>query len=329
MFTLFVALLIAFSLFKVAVFLVRYVRGWMGRGRVLSTATGSEYIQTQSIAETRQLLHKYQQKHSDISWAKASAIDTASNLSGSQDEHRVPKRLSRSERRLLHKMDVQLRENYLDLIELSWYQLVIIFLVGSVLGLCLEEIWMYITAGLTESRVGLVWGPFSPLYGFGGVLLTSMAWEMRRRKAPWWVVFLISACVGGLLEQITGWSMEYLLGAYSWSYLHLPDAISQWVAWRFLFFWGLIGLIWYRYIMPEVVYIIGVSTTYRQVVFVGLLALYLALDISMTAACFYRCSQRDRGIAPANSFETWIDEHYSDEFIEARFQNLVFGTPGN
>ena len=54
---------------------------------------------------------------------------------------------------------------YLDTMHLGWYQVVILFIVGCMAGLLIEEIWMLITAGLTESRVGLIWGPFSPLYG--------------------------------------------------------------------------------------------------------------------------------------------------------------------
>ncbi len=322
------SLLGAFLIFKLVVVIIRAARGWLGRGRVLSSTSDSDYIQGEDLAHTRELLLAYQEKHSDVERIKASAHDQVATLRGRDEAAEVvPKRLSREERKTLYKMSIQLRERYLDLVHLGWYQLVIIFLVGSVLGLFLEEIWMYVTAGLTQSRVGLVWGPFSPLYGFGGVLLTVMAWRLRKHNAPVWAVFLISAIVGGLLEQITGWTMQHYLHAYSWSYLHLPDAISQWVAWRFLFFWGLIGLIWYRYIMPEVVYIIGMSSTYRQVIFVGLLAIYLAFDIFMTVACFYCKAERDAGIPASNSFEVWVDEHFNNEFIEGRFQNLVFGSP--
>ena len=96
---------------------------------------------------------------------------------------------------------------YLDGMSLGWYQIAIIFFIGCVAGLLIEEIWMLITAGLTENRVGLVWGPFSPLYGFGSVFLTVVSFELRRHGAKGWQVFLVAAVIGGLLEQITGWSM--------------------------------------------------------------------------------------------------------------------------
>lgn len=216
-------------------------------------------------------------------------------------------------------------DEYLDHLHLGWYQAVIIFFLGSMAGLLIEEVWMLVSAGLTESRVGLVWGPFSPLYGLGAVLLTWMSFYLRSRGASGWQVFLVSAVVGGVLEQLAGWSMSTFFDAESWTYLHLPDHITQWVAWRFLAAWGVLGLVWCRAVMPRLLYQIGMPTTRRQAVFVTLVAVYLVVDVAMTLVCFNRKTERDAGVPPANAFEQWVDTNYSDEFIAGRFQNLKIG----
>ena len=216
-------------------------------------------------------------------------------------------------------------DEYLDHLHIGWYQVIIIFFLGSMAGLLIEEVWMLATSGLTQSRPGLVWGPFSPLYGFGAVFLTILSFFLRRKNAKGWQVFLASAVVGGALEQLAGWSMSTLFDAESWTYLHLPDHISQWVAWRFLLIWGLLGLVWCRAVTPRLLYQIGMPTTRRQAVFVTLVALYLVADVTMTLVCFDRKTERDAGIPPANAFEEWVDTNYSDEFIAGRFQNLKIG----
>lgn len=216
-------------------------------------------------------------------------------------------------------------DEYLDHLHLGWYQMVIIFLLGSMAGLLIEEVWMLASAGLTENRVGLVWGPFSPLYGLGAVILTLLSFILRKRNARSWQVFLVSAVMGGALEQFAGWTMSTVFDAESWTYLHLPDHITQWVAWRFLLMWGLLGLVWCRAIMPRLLYQIGMPTTRRQAIFVSLVAIYLVADIAMTLVCFNRKTARDAGVPPANAFEEWVDTNYSDEFISARFQNLKIG----
>ena len=216
-------------------------------------------------------------------------------------------------------------DEYLDHLRLGWYQAVIIFFLGSMAGLLIEEVWMLVSAGLTESRVGLVWGPFSPLYGLGAVLLTWLSFFLRSRGAAGWQVFLVSAVVGGALEQLAGWSMSTFFDAESWTYLHLPDHITQWVAWRFLAAWGVLGLVWCRAVMPRLLYQIGMPTTRRQAVFVTLVAVYLVADVAMTLACFDRKAERDAGEPPSNAFEQWVDTNYNDEFISSRFENLKIG----
>ena len=232
-------------------------------------------------------------------------------------------KFSEEQIRALKDARLAVRDDFLDHMHPGFYQYVIIFIVASVAGLLLEMTWMYLSAGRTELRVGLVWGPFSPLYGFGACLLTGVLWNFREASKV--QVFFVSALLGGGLEQTTGMLMENLFHAQSWTYLGLPDAITQWVAWRFLFAWGVIGLVWCRVVMPEVLYRIGEPTSRAQVVVVAALTTFLIVDMLATVYCFYRKAQRDVGIPPANAVEAYVDTHFSDEFIQNRFQNLVVG----
>ena len=223
----------------------------------------------------------------------------------------------------LREARASVREDFLEHMRPGFYHYVIIFIVASVAGLILEMVWMFVSSGRTELRVGLVWGPFSPLYGFGACLLTMVLWNFR--TAPRGQVFVLSALLGGGLEQTTGMLMENLFHAQSWTYLGLPDAITQWIAWRFIFAWGVIGLVWCRVVMPEVIYRIGEPTTRAQVVIVTVMTVLLIVDMLATVFCFYRKAQRDAGIPPSNPVDAYVDARFNDEFIANRFQNLVVG----
>ena len=236
--------------------------------------------------------------------------------------------LTREQRRAVRTIERQAQAEYLDKMSLGWFHIVSIFVVASFLGLVIEQVYSFVVRGATESRVGLVWGPFSPLYGFGAVFLTLICWQLRRRGAGNAAVFCTAMAVGGVLEQVTGWGMETLLHASSWDYTGYPGALSKWVCVPYLFFWGVLGLVWARLLMPTMLYRIGMPSTVRQVAFVALLALYLGTDIFMTVSCFGRMAARDAGIPAQTPFQAWVDEHYSDSFIAGRFQNLVIGTGG-
>ena len=57
-------------------------------------------------------------------------------------------------------------EKKLTIHHLFWY-----FLIFSVFGLIIETIYCYISSGTLESRKGLLWGPFCPVYGISGAAL--------------------------------------------------------------------------------------------------------------------------------------------------------------
>ncbi len=247
----------------------------------------------------------------------------AAKWSEQDSSGRVRAKMSRDQQQAIARARLQMREDFLDDHAPGLYQYIIIFLIASVLGLVIETVYIYIVFGIFESRVGLVWGPFSPLYGVGAVLLTLVLWPLR--KQPVWRLFLISAVLGGLLEQFAGWSMETFMHAQSWTYLGLPDHITQWIAWRFLAMWGLLGVVWARAIMPEMIYRIGEPVSRRQVVVVTLLSAFIVLDVVMTIACFWRAGQRFQGVPPRNPFESYVDMHFDDKFIASTFENVRIG----
>ncbi len=214
---------------------------------------------------------------------------------------------------------------------LGWYQVTIIFFLWSFAGLILEEAWMRLTMGVEQSRAGLVWGPFSPLYGTGAVLLTAVLLRLHCVGASRMQIFLASALVGGVLEQTAGWVMQTFLGIVAWDYISggVPGALSKWVALPFLFMWGALGCLWDCSIMPGLLRVIGGPTTKKRSTFAVLIAMFLLLDIVVTLVCFGRMVERGANIPPANPIEEWVDSQYDDEFVAERFSNWEnANTPG-
>lgn len=215
------------------------------------------------------------------------------------------------------------RERYLSQARLGITHYIVIFIVASVLGLLAEELWMWVSQGRVESRVGVVWGPFSPLYGFGALVFTVVLWNFR--DSPWYEVFLVSMGTGAAIEQTTGLCMEYFWHAQSWTYIGLPDAITQWICWTSVLLWGVLGVVYGRVVLPEAVWIMGEPSSRVQAVVVGVLVALVSVDLIATAYCFFRMEQRALGIAPQNVVDVYVDSRMGDDFIENRFENLVVG----
>ena len=105
-------------------------------------------------------------------------------------------------------------------IKLNYFNLFWVFFVCCVLGLVLEDIW-HMTVndpGVYQDRAGMLFGPFSPIYGFGAVLMT-MVLNRFYKKNPI-IIFLVSALLGASFEVFVGWFMQTAFGVVSWSYSH-------------------------------------------------------------------------------------------------------------
>ena len=151
-------------------------------------------------------------------------------------------------------------------IKLNYFNLFWVFLVCCVLGLIAEDIW-HMTVddpGVYQDRAGMLFGPFSPIYGFGAVLMT-MVLNRFYKKNPI-IIFLVSAVLGASFEVFVGWFMQTSFGVVSWSYSHMklfgmPDPLAVLTGGRtctgFACLWGLGGLIWIKLLLPRLLKLIN------------------------------------------------------------------------
>ena len=213
-------------------------------------------------------------------------------------------------------------------IELDFFNLLWIFVIASVAGVVIESIYhvLVVDFGHYEDRAGLLWGPFSPIYGFGAVLMTLAL--NRFHNAPIPVVFLISAVIGGAFEYFVSWFMEYAFGAIAWDYTGTFGSINGRTNFAFGVMWGLLGLVWVRTILPFIKRVfshVDARSMLARLV-TAALSLFMALNIAVTLLALDREGQRAAGV-PATTWEQrFFDEHFPDSYLQSRMQNMsVYG----
>lgn len=219
----------------------------------------------------------------------------------------------------------QVRPN-LGFLKLDYFTLFWIFVAGSIFGLAVETLFHAIVFGGLESRAGLVWGPFSPIYGVGAVLLTVfLNWFYHSHNL---IVFMVAMVLGSCIEYITSLLMEHLWGAIAWDYTGTFGSINGRTNFAFGVMWGLLGLLWVRMIMPlikEVFSRVNAKTTLARCV-TAVLSVFLALDIAVTVLALNREGERANGVAATTWEQRFFDEHFPDSYLQARFQNMsVYG----
>ncbi len=217
-------------------------------------------------------------------------------------------------------------------IKLNYFNLFWVFFVCSVVGLILEEVWhmVVVDPGVYQDRAGMLFGPFSPIYGFGAVLMT-MALNRFYKKNPL-IIFLVSALIGGAFEVFVGWFMQTSFGVVSWSYSHIrlfgmPDTIAVLTGGRtctpFACMWGLGGLIWIKVLLPRLLKPINMIPWKRRYSATVILTAVMLIDGVMTLQSLDYWYQRVNGTVRNIPVAQFYDKHFDNEYMENRFQSMT------
>ena len=227
-------------------------------------------------------------------------------------------------------------------LRMDFFNVFWIFTVSCVVGLVLEVIWhmTVVDPGVYQDRAGLLYGPFSPIYGFGAVIITMML--NRLWKAPVVVQFAVAAVVGAAFEFAVSYWMEFSFGITAWDYsnytlpfLNIPDPIAVMCGGRtstmFLFIWGILGIVWLHMMLPLLLKIInGIPWNWRYGL-TAVCALLMVVDCTLTVASYDCWYQRQAGVMDQKkqtAIDEFCNEHYDNAFMEHRFQSMTMN-PGN
>ena len=204
---------------------------------------------------------------------------------------------------------------------LHFYKLFWIFLIGCVVGYVVEMFWCYIKMGYFESRQGLVYGPFSPVYGFGAVLFTLlMCWL---RKASGILIFTISAISGAFFEFFCSFFQENVFGTLSWEYSNSPFNLAGRTNLKYAVYWGILGFVFIRHTLPWISRLIEKIPKKVGVPLTNVLIVLMAVDIIISAAAVKQWSNRQLGVeSQSNVVTTFLNTHFPDERMEEIYPNM-------
>lgn len=124
-------------------------------------------------------------------------------------------------------------------ISLDFFNLFWIFVIGCMIGLVVETIYHWYYYGEYQDRAGMLWGPFSPIYGFGAGFMTILL--NRLWRSNWVLIFFSSALIGGVFEYCSSWFMEVAFGIKAWDYTGEWLSIGGRTSGKYMVFWGIIG----------------------------------------------------------------------------------------
>lgn len=214
-----------------------------------------------------------------------------------------------------------MEERKLDKSSLIWY-----FLIFSIFGLLIETLYCYITTGVLESRQGLVYGPFCPIYGCGAIIYIIF---LNRYKGSKLKLFFTGALLGSIVEYILSYGMEAIYSNRFWDYSYTRYHINGRISLTYTMFWGILAVVLIKWIKPLIDIIINkININIRKkleiaiiILFIidGLLTVWAVKSYTMRAQEVYWCTIENVEYTSKNTIDEIL---FSNEKMMRTFPNI-------
>ena len=119
--------------------------------------------------------------------------------------------------------------------------LILIMVFSGVFGFIYEELFYKIDLGYFTKR-GSTFGPWIPIYVFGGAAYTLLVYPYKENPL---LVFVLCVAVSGTMEYITGWVLYHVFDTRLWDYnteIWNFGNIGGYVCLRSVLFFGISGM---------------------------------------------------------------------------------------
>lgn len=204
---------------------------------------------------------------------------------------------------------------------LSADKLVWVFLISSLLGDLIETLYCGFVNGEWMSRSSLLYGPFSLVWGIGAVVLTVSLLPLSKKNDRW--VFIGGFFIGGAYEYLCSVFTELVFGTVFWDYSYMPLNIGGRTNVLFMFFWGLLSVVWIKSVYPPMSKAIERIPPIAGKLITWIIVAAMLLNGSLTGMAMLRYNFRRAGYEAASDYDAFLDTNYTDERIEKRWPNMI------
>ena len=206
----------------------------------------------------------------------------------------------------------------------DWWKLLLIFTIFSMIGWFCESIYCSIPAKKFINR-GFLNGPFCPVYGVGGVLVTSLLVPFQEN---WGILFIAGMLITSIVEYITGFLLEKLFHTKWWDYSQKKFNLHGRVCLKNSLLFGVMSVLVMKVIFPPISRLIDrIPSSWLPVIAV-ILIVYFAADTYATVRSILqlngKLAELERALEDLRQRAEEAKKHRLEAFqsaIESRLDN--------
>ena len=202
----------------------------------------------------------------------------------------------------------------------EFFKLFWIFVFGCIMGYVMEVIFNFVRTGEFETRQGLIYGPFAPVYGIGTLAFYLILPKFKKM----WQVILVSGVLGGVTEYLCSYFQEKLFGTISWDYSNQLFNFNGRTSILYCLVWGALGVAFIKFVYPyfdkifdKVLYKIGTK------VITAFAVVFMIFNISISSLAAQREYERREHIEAGSRMDVFLDEHFPDEILDEVYRNRI------
>lgn len=202
------------------------------------------------------------------------------------------------------------------------YKIFWIFMMGGIMGCILETIWCYFAFGEISSRTSNLFLPFSSVWGLGCALFTVFLHSTKEMKT--FNIFIKGYVLGGIFEFICGYFCQVLLGVTFWDYSGLPFTLGHYVNLIFCLFWGVVAIVWAKWIYPFLSKLIERAPRKAGIMVTKVAVCFMVVTAAISGVALLRMSERQLNVPAKNVVEMRLDKYFPDHVMKKYFPKMKY-----
>lgn len=195
-----------------------------------------------------------------------------------------------------------------------------VFVAFSIVGTFSEGIYWIFRYGHFAYRTGLIYGPFSQVYGLATALAVLLLFRFRNKSHLF--IFFIAYVISVGFEFTSSLIQEGVFGYTSWDYGDSKLALLGRANLIYAIPWALFGLLMIKYIYPWFCGLLSRFPRKPGILITWVVLVFMLFNAVISAAAVSRYQQRQQDIPATNVIQVHLDQHYPDAFLEKRFARL-------
>lgn len=202
-----------------------------------------------------------------------------------------------------------------EFLKLFW-----IFVFGCIMGYIMEVVFNLVRTGEYETRQGLIYGPFAPVYGIGTLAFYLILPKFKKI----WQVFFVSGALGGITEYLCSYFQEKLFGTISWDYSNQVFNFNGRTSILYCIVWGALGVVFIKFVYPyfdkifdKVLYKVGAK------IITAFAVVFMIFNISISSLAVQREYERRENIEAESKMDIFLDKHFPDDILDGVYKNRI------